>query len=42
MTLLGKIALITGGGQGVGPGIALAMASQGADVTLTGRTLMRL
>ena len=38
MTLAGKTALITGGGQGVGRGIALAMARQGADVALLGRT----
>jgi NAD(P)-dependent dehydrogenase (short-subunit alcohol dehydrogenase family) len=34
-----KIALITGGGQGVGQGIALALAKQGAHVVVTGRTL---
>ena len=38
MTLAGKTALITGGGQGVGRGIALAIARQGADVALLGRT----
>jgi len=34
-----KIALITGGGQGVGQGIGLALANQGAHVVVTGRTL---
>jgi NAD(P)-dependent dehydrogenase (short-subunit alcohol dehydrogenase family) len=34
-----KVALITGAGQGVGQGIALALAKQGAHVVVTGRTL---
>lgn len=34
-----KVALITGGGQGVGQGIALALAAQGANIVVTGRTL---
>jgi NAD(P)-dependent dehydrogenase (short-subunit alcohol dehydrogenase family) len=34
----GKVALITGAGQGVGRGIALAMAKEGAAVALAGRT----
>ena len=34
-----KVALITGGGQGVGQGIALALAKQGAHIVVTGRTL---
>lgn len=37
--LKGQVALITGGGQGVGQGIALALAAQGAHVVVTGRTL---
>ena len=37
-TLQGKIALVTGGGQGVGRGIALALASEGAAIAVTGRT----
>lgn len=37
--LKGKVALITGAGQGVGQGIALALASEGVDLLLAGRTL---
>lgn len=33
-----KVAIVTGGGQGVGRGVALALAKQGATVALTGRT----
>jgi len=39
--LQGKTALITGGGQGVGQGIALALASKGANIVVTGRTLSK-
>ena len=34
----GKAAIVTGGGQGVGRGIALALARAGAAVCLVGRT----
>jgi NAD(P)-dependent dehydrogenase (short-subunit alcohol dehydrogenase family) len=34
----GKIAIVTGGGQGVGRGIALALAKEGAAISLMGRT----
>jgi NAD(P)-dependent dehydrogenase (short-subunit alcohol dehydrogenase family) len=33
---------VTGGGQGVGYGIAMALAKQGANIVLTGRTLEKL
>ena len=42
MLLDGKIALVTGAGQGVGQGIALALAAEGARVAVTGRTLQKL
>ena len=42
MMLQGKVALVTGAGQGVGQGIALALASEGARVAVTGRTLAKL
>jgi meso-butanediol dehydrogenase/(S,S)-butanediol dehydrogenase/diacetyl reductase len=40
--LSGKVALITGAGQGVGQGIALALAAKGAHIAVTGRTLAKL
>lgn len=40
--LNGKIALVTGAGQGVGQGIAFALAAEGARVAVTGRTLQKL
>ncbi|BBF71882.1 SDR family NAD(P)-dependent oxidoreductase [Sphingomonas bisphenolicum] len=40
--LQGKVALITGAGQGIGQGIALALASEGVDIILAGRTLEKL
>jgi meso-butanediol dehydrogenase/(S,S)-butanediol dehydrogenase/diacetyl reductase len=42
MLLESKVALITGAGQGVGQGIALALAAEGARVAITGRTLEKL
>ena len=37
MTLSGKTAFVTGGGTGIGAAIALKLAEQGAQVTITGR-----
>lgn len=40
--LAGKVALITGAGQGVGQGIAFALAAEGVAVAVTGRTKSKL
>ncbi|SPF80590.1 SDR family NAD(P)-dependent oxidoreductase [Pseudoprimorskyibacter insulae] len=42
MSLAGKHAIVTGGGTGIGLGIARALAAQGAEVTITGRRLETL
>lgn len=38
----GKVAIVTGAGQGVGQGVALALAREGAAVAVAGRTLAKL
>lgn len=40
-SLAGKIAIVTGAGQGVGQGIAFALADQGAAVAVAGRTVTK-
>lgn len=42
MQLTGKIAIVTGAGQGLGREIALLLAEEGAVVTLVGRTRSKL
>lgn len=37
-----RTAIVTGGGQGVGQGIALALAAEGANIVLAGRTKEKL
>lgn len=40
--LSGKVAIVTGAGQGIGEAIAVAYANQGAKVLVTGRTMSKL
>ena len=41
-SLAGKVALITGGGRGIGRYIAAGLANAGADLILTSRTIETL
>lgn len=41
-TLDGKVALVTGGGQGIGQGVSVALSDEGAAVAVLGRTESKL
>ena len=40
--LNGNVTIITGGGKGIGYGLAQAFAQEGSDLVITGRTESRL
>ena len=39
LSLIGKVAVVTGGGTGLGQSMSLAMARAGADIVVAGRRL---
>jgi 3-oxoacyl-[acyl-carrier protein] reductase len=41
MKLHGKVAVVTGGLRGIGQAIALAMAREGAEILIAGRSMER-
>ena len=41
-SLAGKVAIVTGAGQGIGEAIAVGYAAEGARVIVTGRTQSKL
>jgi NAD(P)-dependent dehydrogenase (short-subunit alcohol dehydrogenase family) len=41
MKLRGKVAVVTGGLRGIGQAIALAMAREGAEILIAGRSMER-
>lgn len=42
LSMSGKVALVTGAGQGIGLGISQALAAEGASIVLAGRTLAKV
>jgi len=42
MSLEGKVALVTGGGRGIGRGLAIELAREGSDIVITSRTASEL
>ena len=42
MKMKDKVVVVTGGGQGIGLGIARAFAAEGASLAITGRNLDKL